>query len=160
MNRLFEAIAKDEAFSAGGVEFGITWRKLSEYLGLFCFLLVIYGLCISHYVRFIDAEPASGYGFGDLMKPLIGTCLISALPFGGLAYRDKTWRSGDAAGVIIGVWFAVDIGLSFRYDRTCSYFAAVLLALIPLILCAQIAHKIGTLCRQRKHEDVKSPYRP
>ena len=82
MNRLFEAIANDEAFSAGGVEFEITWRKLSEYLGLFCFLLVIYGLCISHYVRFIDAEPASGYGFGDLMKPLIGTCLTSALPFG------------------------------------------------------------------------------
>jgi len=83
MNRLFEAISKDEAFSAGGVEFGITWRKLSEYLGLFCFLLVIYGLCISHYVRFIDAEPASGYGFGDLMKPLIGTCLISVCPSGG-----------------------------------------------------------------------------
>jgi hypothetical protein len=87
MNRLFEAIANDEVLSARGAELGITWRKVSQYLSLFCFLLPIYWLCISHYVRFIDAEPPNGYGPGDLMKPLVGTCLISAFPFGVLAYR-------------------------------------------------------------------------
>jgi len=98
MNRLFEAIANDEVLSVGGAELGITSRKVSEYLGLFCFLLAIYCPCISHYVRFIVAEPPNGYRFGDLMKPLFGTCLISAFPFAVLAYRDKTWRSSDAAG--------------------------------------------------------------
>jgi hypothetical protein len=160
MNRLFEAIANDEVLSVGGAELGITWRKASQYLGLFCFLLVIYWFCISQYVRFIDAEPPNGYGFGDLMKPLIGTCLISAFPFGVLAYRDKAWRSGDGARVIVGAGMAVYTRLSFQYDRVCLYFVAVLLALVPFILCAQLAHKIGTLCRPRKHDDVKSTYRP
>jgi hypothetical protein len=88
------------------------------------------------YVRFIGAEPPNGYGSGDLMKPLFGTCLISACPFGVLAYLDKTWRSSNAAGVIIGAGMAVYIGLSFQYDRRCQYFVAVLLALVPFILCA------------------------
>ena len=152
MTRLLEAISNDEVLSVGGVELGITWRKLSQYLGLFCFLLVIYWLCISKYVKFIGAEPPSGYGFGDVMKPLIGTCLISAFPFGLLAYYDKTWRSSDAAGVIIAVWMAVDFGLSYEYRRTCEYFVAVLLALVLFILCAQLAHKVGTLCRPKKHD--------
>lgn len=159
MNRLFEAIANDEVLSARGAELGITWRKVSQYLSLFCFLLVIYWLCISHYVRFIGAEPPNGYGPGDLMKSLVGTCL-SAFPFGVLAYRDKTWRSSDAAGVVVGAGMAVYIGLSFQYDKLCLYFVAVLLALVPFILCAQLAHTIGALCRPRKHEDIKSTYRP
>jgi hypothetical protein len=160
MSRLFDAIAKDEVLSAGGAGLGITWRKASEYLGLFCFLLAIYWLCISSYVRFIDAEPPSGYGFGDLIKPLIGTCLISAFPFGALAYRDKTWRSNDAARVIIATGMAVYMGLSLQYDRVCLYFVAVLLAMVPFVLCAQCAHKIGTLCRPRRHDDMKSTNRP
>jgi hypothetical protein len=155
MNRLFAAIANDEVLSARGAEIGITWRKVSQYLGLFCFLLLIYWLCISHYVRFIDAEPPSGYGFGDLMKPLMGTCLISAFPFGVLAYWDKTWRSGDAARVIIGAWMTVETVLSFQYDRVCQYFVAVLLALVPLILCVQLAHFIGTRCRARQRGDIR-----
>jgi hypothetical protein len=101
------------------------------------------------------AEPPNGYGFGDLMKPLFGTCLISAFTFAVLAYLDKTWRSSDAAGVIIGAGMAVYIGLSFQYDRRCQYFVAVLLTLVPSILCAQLAHIIGTLCRPRKHNDMK-----
>jgi hypothetical protein len=159
VNRLLEAISNDEVLSVGGVELGITWRKLSQYLGLFCFLLVIYWLCISMYVRFIDAEPPSGYGFGDLMKPLIGTCLISAFPFGLLPYGDKTWRSSDAAGVIIAVGMGVYKGLSFEYHRVCLYFVPVLLALVPFILCAQLAHKVGTLCRPKKH-DVEANQHP
>jgi hypothetical protein len=42
MNRLFEAIANDEVLSVPGAELGITRRKVSRYLGLLCFLLVIY----------------------------------------------------------------------------------------------------------------------
>jgi hypothetical protein len=42
MNRLFEAIANDEVLSVGGAELGITWRKVSQYLGLFCFLLALF----------------------------------------------------------------------------------------------------------------------
>jgi len=152
VTRLLEAISNDEVLSVGGVELGITWRKLSQYLGLFCFLLVVYWLCISKYVKFIGAEPPSGYGFGDVMKPLIGTCLISAFPFGLLAYCDKAWRSDDAAGVIIAVGMAVYKGLSFEYHRACLYFVPVFLALVPLVLCALIAHQVGTLCRPKNHD--------
>ena len=94
------------------------------------------------------------------MKPRFGTCLISAFPFAVLAYLDKTWRSSDAAGVIIGAGMAVYIGLSFQYDRRCQYFVAVLLTLVPFILCALLAHPIGTLCRPRKPNDMKLTYRP
>jgi hypothetical protein len=152
MTRSLEAIANDEVLCVGGVELGITWRKLSQYLGLFGFLLVIYWLCISKYVKFIDAEPPSGYGFCDVMKPLIGTSLISAFPFGLLAYWDKTWRSSDAAGVIMAVGMAVYKGLSFEYDRVCLCIVPVLLALVPFIHCVQLAHKVGTLCRPKKHD--------
>ena len=150
MTGLLEAIANDEVLSVGGVELPITWRKLSQYLGLSCFLLIIYGLCIAKYVKFIDAEPPSGYGFRDVTKPLIGTCLISALPFGLLAYSDKTWRSSDAARVIFGVGAIVLIGLSYEYPRACEYLVAMLLALVAFILSAQLAHKVGTLCRTKK----------
>jgi hypothetical protein len=60
----------------------------------------------------------------------------------------------------MGAGMAVYIGLSFQYDKLCLYFVAVLLGLIPFILCAQLAHTIGTLCRPRKHDDMKSTCRP
>ena len=92
------------------------------------------------------------------MKPLVGTCLVSALAFGVLAYSDKTWRSGDAARVILGAWAAVYIGLSFQYDKLCPLPVAIPLA--PFILSAQLAHTIGTFCRPKQHDDMKSTYRP
>jgi hypothetical protein len=159
MTRLLEAIANDEVLSVGGVELGITWRKLSQYVGLLCFLLVIYWLCISKYVEFIGAVPPSGYGFRDVTKPLIGTCLISAFPFGLLAYSDKTWRSDDAAGVIIAVGMAVFKGLSLEYHRACSYFVPAGLALVAFVLSALLAHKVGTLCRPPKR-DVEADQLP
>jgi len=88
------------------------------------------------------------------MKPLVGTCLISALPFGVLAYSDKTWRSGDAARVILGAGIVVYMGLSLQYKALCPM--GVLLALPPFTLSAQIAHTIGTRCRSGKQDDLKS----
>ena len=118
--------------------------------------MVIYSLCLSSYVKFLSTESTipGGFGFGDVMKPLLGTCLVSAHPFGVLAYSDKTWRSGDAARVILGAGIAVYMGLSLRYKELCPM--CVLLALPPFTLCAQIAHTIGTRCRSGKHDDLKS----
>jgi hypothetical protein len=157
MNRLFEAIANDEVISERWEELGITWHKVRQYLGLFCFLAVIYSLCLSSYVKFLSTESTvpGGFGFGDVMKPLVGTCLVSALAFGGLAYSDKTWRSGDAARVILGAGIVVYMGLSLQYRELCPM--GVLLALPPFTLSALIAHTIGTtLRRSGKHDDLKS----
>jgi hypothetical protein len=158
MNRLFEAIANDVVLSERWAELGITRRKIHQYFCLFWVLLVIYSICISNYYKFLLAEPAAGYGFGDVMRPLIGPSLASALPFGALAYSDKTWRSGDAARVILGAWTAVYIGLSIQYGQLCRLPVAIPLA--PFILSAQLAHTIGTLCRPKQHHDMKSTYRP
>jgi hypothetical protein len=156
MNRLFEAIANDEVISERCEELGITWHKVRQYLGLFCFLVVIYSLCLSSYVKFLSTESTipGGFGFGDVMKPLVGTCLGSALPFGVLAYSDKTWRSGDAARVILGAGIVMYMGLSLQYKELCPM--GVLLALPPFTLSAQIAHTIGALCQSGKHHDLKS----
>jgi hypothetical protein len=156
MNRLFEAIANDEVISERCEELGITRHKVRQYLGLFCFLVVIYSLCLSSYVKFLSTESTvpGGFGFGDVMKPLVGTCLVSAMPFGLLAYSDQTWRSGDAARVILGAGIVVYMGLSLQYRELCPM--GVLLGLVPFTLSAQIAHTIGTLCRSGKHDDLKS----
>jgi hypothetical protein len=42
----------------------------------------------------------------DVMRPLVNFCLVSALPFGVLAYSDKTWRSSDAS-ICLGAWIVV-----------------------------------------------------
>lgn len=158
MNRFFEAIANDVVLSERWAELGITRRKILQYFYLFWVLLVIYAICISSYYKFLMAEPAAVYGFGDIMRPLIGTSLVSALPFGALAYSDKTWRSGDAARVILGAWAVVYIGLSIQYAEFCPMPVAI--PLVPFIFSAQLAHTIGTLCRPKQHDDMKSTYRP
>jgi len=156
MNRFFKAIANHEVISERCEELGITWHTVRQYLGLFCFLVVIYSLCLSSYIKFLSTESTvpGGFGFGDVMKPLVGTCLVSALPFGALAYSDKTWRSGDAARVILGAGIVVYMGLSLQYKELCPM--GVLLGLVPFTLSAQIAHTIGTRCRSGKHDDLKS----
>ncbi len=76
MNRLFEAIANDEVIPERWEALGITSHKARQYLSLFCFLVVIYALCLSSYVKFLSTESTvpGGFGFGDVMKPLVGTC--------------------------------------------------------------------------------------
>jgi hypothetical protein len=157
MNRLSEAIANNEVISERWEELGITWHKVRQYLGLFCFLAVIYSPCVSSYVKFLSTESTvpGGFGFGDVMKPLVGTCLVSALAFGGLAYSDKTWRSVDAARVIVGAGIVVYMGLSLQYKELCPM--GVLLAFFPFTLSALIAHTIGTTVRRLgKHDSLKS----
>ena len=145
MNRLFEAIANNDVFAGRLAQAGIDWRKAYQYLGLFCFLVIIYAIRLSTYVKF--SETATGdLGLGDLMKPLVGTCLISALPFAVLAYRDENWRSSDAAPVIVGAWLTVDTALSLQYARLCPMETA--LPLFPFVLSALVAHALGTLCRR------------
>jgi len=150
MSRLFEAYPNDEVISERCEELEITWHTVRQYLGLFCFLVVIYSLCLSSYVKFLSTESTvpGGFGFGDVMKPLVGTGLVSALAFGVLAYSDKTWRSGDAARVILGAGIVVYMGLSLQNKELCPM--GVLLGLVPFTLSAQIAHTIGTLCRSGK----------
>jgi hypothetical protein len=147
MNRLFEAIANHDVLSERRAALGITGRKVYQYLGLFCFLLVIYSICIPGFVKFLAAEPPEGYGFGDLMKPLIGFCLVLALPFGVLAYLDKAWRSSDAASVIICAWFAVYLGISAQHAKLCPMGVAI--PLLPFILSAHIAHSVGTFVQPK-----------
>jgi hypothetical protein len=156
MNRLFEAIANDDVISNRWEELGISWHRVRQYLGLFCVLVVIYGLCLSNYIKFLSTESTilGGFGFSDVMKPLVGTCFVSAVPFSVLAYFDKTWRSVDAARVILWAGIAVYMGLSLQFKGLCPM--GVLLGLVPFILSAQIAHTIGSLCRSRKHDDLKS----
>jgi hypothetical protein len=160
MNRLFEAIAHEDILSERCEELGITSHRVRQYLGLFCFLVVIYSLCLSSYVKFLSTESTipGGFGFGDVMKPLLGTCLVSALPFGVLAYSDKTWRSGDAARVILGAGIVVYMGLSLQYEELCPM--CVLLALPPFTLSAQTAHTVGTLCQRWTRDDTQASSRP
>lgn len=160
MSRLFEGIADDEVLSERWEERGITWHKVRQYLGLFCFLVVVYSLCLSSYVKFLSTESTipGGFGFGDVMKPLLGTCLVSALPFGVLAYSDKTWRSGDAARVILGAGMVVYMGLSLQYKELCPM--CVLIALPPFTLSAQMAHTVGALCQRWTRDDTKASRRP
>ena len=56
MNRFFEAIANQEVISERCEELGITWHTVRQYLGLFCFLVVIYSLCLSSYIKFLSTE--------------------------------------------------------------------------------------------------------
>jgi hypothetical protein len=87
------------------------------------------------------------------MQPLVGPSILSALPFGVLAYFDKTWRSSDGARVIFGAWIAVYIGISAQHDKLCPMGVAI--PLLPFILFAQIAHTVGTLFRSREHDEMK-----
>lgn len=153
VKRLFEVFANDEGLSERWADLGITRRKGYQYLGVFCFLFVIYSTCILSFVRFLAAEPARGYGLGEVLKPLIGPSILSALPFGVLAYSDKTWRSSDSARVILGAWIAVYLGISVQQDNLCPMSVAI--PLLPFILSAQIARAAGTLFQPRKLDDSK-----
>jgi len=127
----------------------ITQRKVFQYLGLFCVLAVIYAISLSIYIKFVSAAPVVN-GLGDLMRPIVKVFPVSALPFAVLAYRDKTWRSSDAAHVCIGAWAAACWASSIRYGTSCGL--VFLLPFIPFILSAllahTLAHTIGTLCHR------------
>lgn len=112
-------------------------RRVFQYLGLFCFLVVIYTIYLATHLRLLHIGADS---FAKL-------CFLSALPFAALAYADETWCSNDAAPVCVAAWVAVCVGLSFLC-RVCALGVATVF--FPFVLSALLAHGFGTLCRFAK----------
>ena len=117
-------------------DYGLTPRKILEYAGLFCLLAVIYTI----YLYGILKEP------DELDLARVGRfCVISAVPFGVLAFFDASWRSRDAAPVALGAWVAVFLGFSEKYGGGCPPTAAFLFT--PLVFSALVAHVMGAFRR-------------
>lgn len=129
-------------------------RKVFEYLGLFCFLAIVYAIYLSMHLRVMtgvaNAPPANTL-FGYLVK----LCLISAVPFAGLAYSDRAWDSTDAAPVCAAAWVVVCFGFSCNCT-VCAIGLAV--PFLPFVFSALIAHGIGLFCRKLKDGGMKSIY--
>jgi len=119
---------------------GINRHKGFEYFGLFCVLAFVYSVSLSSYLKFIAAAPY-GIEFVDLMRPLVNFCIVSALPFAGLAYFDRAWHSSDAAPVCVAAWVVVSVGVWPKYGDICPL--AILLPFFPFILAALLAHTLG-----------------
>ncbi|MFZ0360777.1 MAG: hypothetical protein WAL58_10100 [Terriglobales bacterium] len=119
--------------------------KLLRYLGLFCLLTVLDAI---YFHGFLAALRGSGevIEVGDLMRPLIKFCVISALPFAVLAYSDDNWRSADAAPLCLTAWPAVFGAYSVKYGAQCPMSA--LFPFFPLVLSALLAHALGTFCKK------------
>jgi succinate dehydrogenase hydrophobic anchor subunit len=120
---------------------GINRRKIFQYLGLFCVLVVIYSI----YMKGIVEGPDEG----ELSAPvwsLAKFCFISALPFGLLACAAQAWRSSDAAPVSVVAWITVFGGFSLKYPGGCPF--AAFLLFVPLVLSALLGHTVGTLFHQ------------
>jgi len=109
-------------------------RKLFQCVGLFSFLVVIYGLYLAIHLGVMHVG-------NDQFATL---CLISALPFAVLAFSDSYWRSNDAAPVCVLAWIAASIALSFKCP-VCVVGLAV--TFFPFVLSAILAHGFGTVCR-------------
>jgi hypothetical protein len=147
MNQLLETVEESALLSGISEALGTTPRKLFEYLGLFCVLVVIYSICFSGYLKFVMKAPAV-IEFSDLMKPLIKYCVASALPLAAVAYFDSTWRSSDAAPVCVAAWLVSCSGLSFLCGGFCPIGA--IFPFVPFVVAALAAHAIGALFRPKK----------
>jgi hypothetical protein len=121
-------------------DFGIDPRRARQFIGLFGALLVIYAVSIASYFKFVAAAPQV-IEFGDLMRPLVKFCVVSAVPFAILAYRDQNWSSSDAAPVCVFAWVAVCAAASVRYGTSCPM--AFTLPFVPFILTAVLAHTLA-----------------
>ena len=84
----------------------------------------------------------------DPVWPFAKVCLISALPFGVLAWFDKPWRSSDAAPVAVVAWTAVFGVFSLKYPGQCPFSAFLLF--VPLVFSALVGHTVGTLLPTRR----------
>jgi len=127
-----------------GEYIGEAWerdRKTVECVGLFCFLVVTYGIYLAIQLRVLQTALDPG---DSLLGPLAKLCLISALPFAVLAYSDNDWCSEDAAPVCLAAWIAVCVGFWLRCP-ICVVSLAV--TFFPFILSTLLAHGFGTLCR-------------
>ncbi|MGB8006545.1 MAG: hypothetical protein WCF48_05395 [Terriglobales bacterium] len=121
-------------------DLGLDPRKAQQYVGLFSALVVIYGISISSYLKFITTGPAI-VDFSDLMRPLIKFCLLSAVPFAVVAYRDQNWTSSDAAPVCVFAWAAVCAVFGTKYCIRCT--SAFTLPFVPFVLSALLSHTVA-----------------
>ena len=129
-------------------------RKVFEYLGLFCFLSVVYAIYVSVHVSartHVPGAPPEDALVGYFVK----LCLLSALPFAVLAYTDKAWDSNDAAPVCVVAWVVV----CYYFSCNCTVCAfGLVFPFLPFVLSALVAHGIGLFCRQLKDGGMKSIY--
>ena len=128
----------------GGVviERRIGQRKVFQYLGLFCVLVVIYSIYFKGII-----ERRDEFNLSDPLWSLAKVCVISALPFGVLACADQPWRSSDAAPVSVVAWIAVFTVFLLAYPGQCPFSAFLLF--VPLVLSALLGHTLGTLVHQQ-----------
>lgn len=119
---------------------GINRTKTFQYLGLFCILAVIYSIYFMWVIerREIEIDP---------MWPLAKVCLISALPFGVMAWAERPWRSSDAAPVSVAAWIAVFYVFLIKYPGQCPFSAFLLF--VPLVLSALVGHTVGAIRHQQ-----------
>jgi hypothetical protein len=130
-------------------DLGINRHKIFQYVGLFSILVVFYSICLSNYLKFVSVAPDE-IGLGDLVGPLVKFCVVASLPFGVLAFYDKTWHSSDAASVCLVAWIVVCAGFWPKYGEICPF--GVALPFFPFVLFALIAHTAGTYCQPKKAE--------
>lgn len=121
-------------------------RWVLEYLGLFCFLAAVYAIYIS--MHFKVATGSADQAQIDAMPWfMLKLCLLSAVPFGVLAYADKAWHSDDAAPISAGAWVAVCVAFSSQCP-VCAF--GLVFPFFPFVLSALLAHGIGTLLSNQK----------
>ena len=130
----------------GGVviERRIGQRKVFQYLGLFSVLVLIYAMALSRYIKFLMTDPAIN-SLGDLMRPLVAGCILSAVPFALLAYSDENWRSRDAAPACAAAWAIVAAAFLHKYHTDCAPLVAA--PFLPFIASAILAHGAGHATR-------------
>jgi hypothetical protein len=124
-------------------------RKVFQYLGIFLFLVFVYAVALSRYLNFValDGKPG-GPTINtplDLMPPIIGFCILSALPFAVLACYDKNWRSSEAAPICTAAWSIVAAGFLVKLHSNCLLLVAF--PFPPFIASAAVAHAAGRATR-------------
>jgi len=122
--------------------------KLIRYAGLFAFLLAVYGVGLSRYIDFVLAEgkaaPVINTPF-DLMAPITGFCILSALAFAALAGYDENWSSGEAALISVAAWAVVSKVCMVKLHTNCVLLVA--LPYVPFLASATVAHTAGRATR-------------
>ena len=128
----------DEILQSVSDEYGLTPRKIFEYAGLFCLVAIIYAI----YLHGILTGPE------EIDMGRVGRfCVISAVPFGLLAFFDASWQSRDAAPVALSAWVAVFLGFAEKWGGGCPPSAAFFFT--PLVFSALVAHMLGAGRRRR-----------
>jgi hypothetical protein len=129
--------------------FVVERRKIFQYIGLFLFLVLVYAVALSRYLDFVSADGKSGGPVIntplDLMPPIIRFCILSALPFAGLACYEKNWRSSDAAAICAAAWAIVAAGFMVKLHTNCIILVAF--PSPPFIASATVGHAAGRATR-------------